>query len=140
MTIAWRVEVMNIGQAAVATGVSAKRIRYYEQIGLVQSAARSESGYRVYDQQDIHALRFVHRARSLGFSLAEIETLLALWHDSKRSSADVKAVALAHVEELQTKIAEMQSMADTLLELANRCDGGARPNCPILKELEGENL
>jgi MerR family copper efflux transcriptional regulator len=130
---------MNIGQAAVATGVSAKRIRYYEQIGLVQSAARSESGYRVYEQQDIHALRFVHRARGLGFSLPEIETLLALWHDSKRSSADVKAVALAHVEELQTKIAELQSMADTLLELANRCDGGARPNCPILKELEGDN-
>ena len=131
---------MNIGQAAAATGVSAKRIRYYEQIGLVQSAARSESGYRVYDQQDIHALRFVRRARGLGFSLPEIETLLALWRDSKRSSADVKAVALAHVEELQTKIAEMQSMADTLLELANRCDGGARPNCPILKELEGETL
>jgi MerR family copper efflux transcriptional regulator len=130
---------MNIGQAAVATGVSAKRIRYYEQIGLVQSAARSESGYRVYEQQDIHALRFVHRARGLGFSLPEIETLLALWHDSKRSSADVKAVALAHVEELQTKIAELQSMADTLFELANRCDGGARPNCPILKELEGDN-
>ena len=129
---------MNIGQAAAATGVSAKRIRYYEQIGLVQSAARSESGYRVYDQQDIHALRFVRRARGLGFSLPEIETLLALWRDSKRSSADVKAVALAHVEELQTKIAEMQSMADTLLELANRCDGGARPNCPILNELEGE--
>jgi MerR family copper efflux transcriptional regulator len=130
---------MNIGQAAAATGVSAKRIRYYEQIGLVQSAARSESGYRVYDQQDIHALRFVRRARGLGFSLPEIETLLALWHDTKRSSADVKAVALAHVEELQTKIAEMQSMADTLLELANRCDGGARPNCPILNELEREN-
>jgi MerR family copper efflux transcriptional regulator len=131
---------MNIGQAAAATGVSAKRIRYYEQIGLVYSAARSESGYRVYDQQDIHALRFVHRARGLGFSLPEIETLLALWHDSKRSSADVKAVALAHVEELQTKIAELQSMADTLLELANRCDGGARPNCPILNELEGGSL
>ncbi len=130
---------MNIGQAAAATGVSAKRIRYYEQIGLVHVPARSESGYRVYDQQDIHALRFVHRARGLGFSLAEIETLLALWHDSKRSSADVKAVALAHVEALQTKIAEMQSMADTLLELANRCDGGARPNCPILNELEGDN-
>ena len=128
---------MNIGQAAAATGVSAKRIRYYEQIGLVKSAARSESGYRVYDQQDIHALRFVHRARGLGFSLSEIETLLALWHDSTRSSADVKAVALAHVEELQTKIAELQSMADTLLELANRCDGGARPNCPILNELQG---
>jgi Cu(I)-responsive transcriptional regulator len=128
---------MNIGQAATATGVSAKRIRYYEQIGLVQSAARSESGYRIYDEQDIHTLRFVHRARSLGFSLPEIETLLDLWHDSRRSSADVKAVALAHVENLRTKIAELQSMAETLLELANRCDGGARPDCPILNELEG---
>lgn len=128
---------MNIGQAAAATGVSAKRIRYYEQIGLVDAAARSESGYRVYDAQDIHTLRFVHRARDLGFSLAEIETLLDLWHDSRRSNADVKAVALAHVEELQTKIAELQAMADTLNELANRCDGGTRPNCPILNELEG---
>jgi MerR family copper efflux transcriptional regulator len=131
---------MNIGQAAAATGVSAKRIRYYEQIGLVHAPARSESGYRVYDEQDIHTLRFVHRARDLGFSLLEIETLLELWHDGKRSSADVKAVALAHVEDLQTKIAELQSMADTLLELANRCDGGARPNCPILNELEGGSL
>lgn len=128
---------MNIGQAAAATGVSAKRIRYYEQIGLIKSAERNDAGYRVYNQREIHALRFVHRARSLGFSLSEIETLLALWHDNRRSSSDVKAVALAHVEDLRTKIAELQSMADTLLELANRCDGGARPNCPILNELEG---
>lgn len=128
---------MNIGQAATATGVSAKRIRYYEQIGLVHAAARSESGYRVYDKQDIHTLRFVHRARGLGFSLSEIETLLELWHDRRRSSADVKAVALAHVAELQTKIVELQAMADTLLELANRCEGGDRPYCPILTELEG---
>lgn len=130
---------MNIGQAAAATGVSAKRIRYYEEIGLVHAPARSESGYRVYEDPDIHTLRFVQRARDLGFALAEIETLLDLWRDRRRSNADVKAVALAHVEGLRKKIADFQNMADTLQELASRCDGGDRPHCPILDELEGVN-
>lgn len=130
---------MNIGQAAATTGVSAKRIRYYEKIGLVHAPARSESGYRVYDDQDVHTLRFVQRARDLGFALAEIETLLDLWHDRRRSNADVKAVALAHVDGLRKKIADLQNMADTLQELASRCDGGDRPHCPILDELEGVN-
>jgi Cu(I)-responsive transcriptional regulator len=131
------VKDMNIGQAADAAGVPAKRIRYYEQIGLIDAAARSGAGYRVYDGHDLHTLRFVRRSRQLGFSIPEISTLLALWRDRGRSSADVKKVALAHVEELRTKILELQSMVDTLQDLANHCDGDFRPDCPILAELQG---
>jgi len=128
---------MNIGQAADAAGVPAKRIRYYEQIGLIDAAARSGAGYRVYDEQDLHTLRFVRRSRQLGFSIPEISTLLALWQDRGRNSADVKQIALAHVEEMRTKIMELQSMVDTLQDLANHCDGDSRPDCPILAELQG---
>jgi Cu(I)-responsive transcriptional regulator len=128
---------MNIGQAAEAAGVSAKRIRYYEEIGLIEVARRSGAGYRVYEKRDLHTLQFVRRSRQLGFSIPEIATLLELWQDRRRSSADVKAVALSHVEELRTKIAELQSMVDTLQDLANHCDGDSRPDCPILAELQG---
>ncbi len=128
---------MNIGHAADASGVSAKRIRYYEQIGLIDAATRSGAGYRVYNERDLHALRFIRRARQLGFSISQIDTLLALWRDRKRSNADVKKVALAHVDDLRRKIDELQSMVDTLEDLATRCDGGPRPDCPILVELQG---
>jgi Cu(I)-responsive transcriptional regulator len=127
---------MNIGQAANSAGVSAKRIRYYEQIGLIGAAKRSEAGYRVYSERDLHTLQFVRRSRQLGFSIPEISTLLALWQDRGRSSADVKRVAMAHVEELRTKIIELQSMVDTLEDLADHCEGDARPDCPILAELQ----
>ncbi len=128
---------MHIGQVADSAGVSAKRIRYYEQIGLIDAARRSDAGYRVYEERDLHTVRFIRRARQLGFSIPQIATLLALWRDRQRCSADVKKVALAHVEELRRKIAELQSMVDTLEDLAARCDGGSRPDCPILAELQG---
>ncbi len=128
---------MNIGQAAHSAGVSAKRIRYYEHIGLIDAAARSEAGYRVYKERDLHTLQFVRRSRQLGFSIPEIATLLALWRDRRRSSAHVKQVALDHVQELRTKFAELQSMVDTLEHLASHCDGDSRPECPILTDLQG---
>ncbi len=129
---------MNIGQAASSAGVSAKRIRYYEQIGLIEMASRSEAGYRIYDECDLHTLQFIRRSRQLGFSIPEIATLLALWRDRQRSSADVRLVASAHVEELRAKIAELQSMVGTLQDLVDHCDGDTRPDCPILEELQGE--
>ncbi len=128
---------MNIGQAADAVGISAKRIRYYEQIGLIDAAKRSDAGYRLYDKRDLHNLHFIKRSRRLGFSIPEIATLLALWRDPRRSSADVKEVALDHVDELRAKIAELQSMVDALGDLAAHCDGDSRPDCPILEELQG---
>ncbi|KQW32275.1 MerR family transcriptional regulator [Rhizobium sp. Root274] len=128
---------MNIGEAADASGVSAKMIRYYEEIGLIATAGRTASNYRVYDADSVNRLRFVRRSRKLGFSLEETERLLKLWDDKERASAEVKALALAHVEELETKIAEMQAMRDTLFHLAERCHGDNRPNCPILADLEG---
>ncbi len=127
---------MNIGQAADATGVSAKRIRYYEQVGLLEPAKRSDAGYRVYEDRDLHSLHFIERARRLGFSLAQVSELLALWHDQHRSSRQVKAVAIKHVEELRSKIDELQSMVDTLTHLAKHCDGDDRPDCPILTDLQ----
>ncbi len=127
---------MNIGQAAAATGVSAKRIRYYEQVGLLELAQRSDAGYRIYEARDLHSLQFIQRARRLGFSLAQVSELLALWHDQDRSSGQVKAVAMRHIDELHGKIDELQSMVDTLTHLAKRCDGNNRPDCPILSELQ----
>lgn len=126
---------MNIGQAAEASGVSAKMIRYYEQIGLIEPPARSQSGYRVYAEQNVHTLRFVRRARSLGFSVEETGALLALWRDRSRASADVKALALKHVAELEEKAAALQAMATTLRHLASHCHGDRRPDCPILNEI-----
>ena len=126
---------MNIGQAAKASGVSAKMIRYYESIGLIAPPVRTESGYRVYQDADLHVLRFVKRARTLGFSMEETAELLALWRDTERSSSDVKALAMKHVRDLETKIAEMQGMVSTLRHLGRHCHGDSRPDCPILEDL-----
>lgn len=126
---------MNIGEAAKASGVSAKMIRYYESIGLIPAPARTAAGYRVYSDSDIHTLRFVRRARDLGFSVERISRLLALWQDRSRASADVKRLALAHVEELERKARDLQEMAETLKHLANTCHGDSRPDCPIIASL-----
>lgn len=123
---------MNIGEAARASGISNKMIRHYEAIGLLPPSPRSESGYRVYSGKDLHILRFIGTARSLGFSLEEIKQLLSLWQDKNRSSADVKNLVLNHIAELDQKITELTSMRSTLQTLANGCSGNARPDCPIL--------
>ncbi len=127
---------MNIGEAARASGVSAKMIRYYEQAGLIPRASRTASGYRDYSSRDVHVLRFVRRARDLGFSVAEIDELLQLWRDRSRQSADVKRIALDHVAGLKRKIAELNQMVATLTHLAECCSGDHRPDCPILDRLE----
>ena len=128
--------MMNIGKAAAASGVSAKMIRYYESIDLLAAARRTDAGYRAYTDEDVHVLRFIRRARDLGFSLANIAELLALWRDQRRASADVKRIALEHVVALERKIAELQGMASTLRTLAAHCHGDARPDCPILTDLD----
>ena len=127
---------MNIGDASARSGVSAKMIRYYEQIGLIPPARRTASGYRDYAEADIHMLRFIARARDLGFPVAEITDLLDLWRDTGRRSADVKALAQARVRDLRQKIAHLQEMAETLEDLARSCAGNDRPECPILRNLE----
>jgi len=129
---------MNIGQAASASGVSAKMIRHYESIGLVQKPARTTSNYRSYSDNDVHTLRFVKRARALGFSMEEIKELVGLWKSKSRSSAAVKRIAGQHVEALQQKIAELKSMAVTLQHLMDHCHGDHRPECPILEDLAKE--
>ena len=126
-----------IGAAAALSGVSAKMIRHYEAIGLVPPAARTFAGYRLYADADVHRLRFIRRARGLGFSIRQIEALLGLWNDRSRASADVKRLALAHAAELEARIAEMQAMQRTLHDLARRCHGDGRPECPILDGLHG---
>lgn len=126
---------MNIGDAAKVSGVSAKMIRHYESIGLVRAARRTEAGYRLYGEQDVRVLQFIHRGRALGFSLDQIRDLLALWEDRHRASADVRALALAHIEELNRKIADMEAMRRTLQSLAQTCHGDARSDCPILDDL-----
>lgn len=129
---------MNIGEAAAASGVSAKMIRYYEEIGLVLPERRTSSNYRVYGDNEVHRLRFVRRARTLGFSLEETERLLALWSDTSRKNDDVRAVALDHLKELEEKMEAMRAMADTLKNLVDHCQTGNRPQCPILDNLAGE--
>ena len=126
---------MNIGAAARASGVSAKMIRYYESIGLIPDVGRSAAGYRVYGQEDVHTLTFISRARDLGFSVAEMGELLALWRDQSRASADVKAIALKHVAELEEKARALQAMSRTLRHLADHCSGDHRPHCPIIEDL-----
>jgi MerR family transcriptional regulator, copper efflux regulator len=126
---------LSIGSAAKASGVSAKMIRHYESIGLLPAAQRSNGNYRLYGQQDVHNLRFIHRARSLGFPLETIRELLALWRNRQRSSSQVKKLALTHVAGLEAKIAEMQEMAAALKHLAHNCHGDDRPDCPILDGL-----
>ncbi|ASC67534.1 Cu(I)-responsive transcriptional regulator [Achromobacter denitrificans] len=126
---------MNIGEAAKSSGISAKMIRYYESIGLIGPAVRTDSGYRVYSEYDLHTLRFVRRARDLGFSVEQMNELLALWQDRSRASADVKRIALQHVEELERKAEALRDMAATLKHLARNCHGDDRPDCPILEGL-----
>jgi MerR family transcriptional regulator, copper efflux regulator len=126
---------MNIGAAAAASGVSAKMVRHYEQRGLLPRVPRTPSGYRDYDVAAINTLRFIRRARDLGFSIAEISQLLTLWRNRRRSSADVRRIALAHVADLQRRIEHMQGMQRTLQHLARACAGDERPECPILDDL-----
>jgi len=128
----------NIGQAAEASGVSAKMIRHYEEIGVIPAPSRTFSNYRIYSQNDVHTLQFVRRARVLGFSMKQIQTLLGLWHEH-RPSMEVKRLALEHVQELKTKIREMEAMKRTLETLAQHCHGDHRPDCPILDDLSGEH-
>jgi Cu(I)-responsive transcriptional regulator len=130
---------MNIGQAAEASGVSAKMIRYYESIGLIPKTVRTEAGYRVYSDSEVHTLRFIRRARDLGFSVEQISELVALSRDRDRASADVKRIALEHVEILERKASELQEMAATLKHLARHCHGDSRPECPIIKDLEADH-
>jgi Cu(I)-responsive transcriptional regulator len=126
---------MNIGTVAAASGVSAKMIRHYEKIGLVGASTRSTAGYRQYGERDVHTLRFIRRARDLGFSLDQIGQLLSLWQDTRRSSAEVKRLAEAHLQDLDARIRNLSAMRDTLLELAGSCCGDERPDCPILDGL-----
>lgn len=129
---------MNIGEAAKASGVTAKMIRHYESAGLLAPAWRGDNGYRRYAEKDIHLLRFIRRSRDLGFSLEEIRNLLGLWQDRERSSREVKALARTHLTELERKLAELQAMKATLEQLVAGCQGDDRPECPILQELAGE--
>ena len=126
---------MNIGEAAKASDVSTKMIRHYESIGLIDAARRTDAGYRLYSERDVQVLQFIHRSRTLGFSLEQIRTLLALWQDKQRASKDVRAMARQHIDELDRKIADMQAMRRTLETLATRCHGDERPDCPILDDL-----
>lgn len=127
---------MNIGELAKSSGVNAKLIRHYESIGLIPKAARTESGYRTYSENDVQFLRFIKRARSLGFSMKEIKKLVGLWRNKSRASRDVKVLALSHLQDLEKKINEMQEMAQNLRLLATNCHGDGRPDCPIIKGLE----
>ena len=128
---------MNIGQAAAASGVSAKMLRYYESIDLIPKAGRTEAGYRVYGEAEVHTLCFIKRARDLGLPIERIRLLVGLWQDTHRLSADVKRIATEHVANLRTKIAELTGMCEALEHLAAACHGDNRPECPILHDLEG---
>jgi len=125
----------NIGEAARRSGVSAKMVRHYESLGLLPTVQRTESGYRQYGDAEVHTLRFIRRARDLGFSMDEIGQLLKLWQNRRRSSAEVRRIASRHIEDLSRKLAEMEAMRRTLQHLVHCCHGDERPDCPILDEL-----
>jgi MerR family copper efflux transcriptional regulator len=129
---------MNIGQVAEASGVTAKMIRYYEEIGLIAEATRSDSGYRTYANSDVQTLHFIKRSRDLGFTIARIKTLLGLWGDKTRKSSDVKELARQYIAELDEDIHKLQSIRDQLHHLAECCHGDGRPDCPILQDLADE--
>jgi len=133
-------EPFNIGEAAARSGVSAKMVRHYESLGLLPTVTRTDAGYRQYTDKEVHTLRFIRRARDLGFSMAEIGELLALWQNRRRSSSSVKKIASEHVAALDAKMAEMAAMRKTLQHLVHCCHGDDRPDCPILDELAGEVL
>ncbi|UOF01268.1 Cu(I)-responsive transcriptional regulator [Bdellovibrio reynosensis] len=128
---------MSIGDAAKISGVSDKLIRHYESIGIIPKAQRSESGYRIYSENDVHILSFVKRSRTLGFSMKEIKKLVSLWRNKNRASGEVKALATKHIEEMEQKIKELEEMVKTLKHLARHCHGDGRPDCPILDDLAG---
>lgn len=130
--------MMVIGKAAAQSGVSAKAIRYYEQVGLIPKAARADNGYRHYTQDAVETLRFIHRARQMGFSVKECRSLVALFVDRERASADVKSMTLAHIEEIDQRIAKLSGIRATLAELADKCSGDHRPDCPILNDFSRE--
>ncbi|MCX2861549.1 Cu(I)-responsive transcriptional regulator [Paucibacter sp. PLA-PC-4] len=127
--------LFNIGEAAARSGVSAKMLRHYESLGLLPQVARTEAGYRLYSDKEVHTLRFIRRARDLGFSIAEITELLKLWQNRGRASSEVKRIALAHVADLDRRLAEMTAMKRSLEALASCCHGDERPDCPILDGL-----
>lgn len=126
---------VNIGTAAELSGISAKMVRHYESLGLLTRVARTDSGYRQYSESDVHTLRFIKRSRDLGFSMAEIAELVALWQNRRRTSASVKRIAQKHVAELAQRIEAMQAMQRTLHQLLHHCHGDERPDCPILDDL-----
>ncbi|MCE9658102.1 MAG: Cu(I)-responsive transcriptional regulator [Burkholderiales bacterium] len=130
---------MNIGEAASASGVSAKMIRHYESVGLIPAASRTDAGYRQYAEADVHTLRFIRHSRDLGFSIAEIGELVGLWQNRRRSSRQVKALATAHIEDLERKSQQLLAMKSTLEHLVHCCHGDDRPECPILAGLAGES-
>lgn len=127
---------MNIGEASALSQVSAKMIRRYEEQGIIPKAKRSEAGYRQYSENDVHILKFVKRARELGFSMKDITQLLSLWRNKNRSSAQVKTIASKHIKELERKLSEIESILHTLTHLVHCCHGDNRPDCPILEELD----
>ncbi|MGO0792365.1 Cu(I)-responsive transcriptional regulator [Herbaspirillum seropedicae] len=129
---------MNIGEAASASGVSAKMIRHYEETGLIPRASRTDAGYRVYGQRDVYLLRFIRQARQLGFSMAQVSDLIGLWLDQSRPSRKVKQLAQTHIAELEQRISELQGMKATLEQLVQGCHGDNRPDCPILEALGGD--
>jgi Cu(I)-responsive transcriptional regulator len=130
---------INIGEAAKRGGVSAKMIRHYESIGLINAAKRTDSGYRLYSQNDVHMLRFIRQARNLGFSIVQIKELLSLWKNQRRTSRRVKELATSHINELDERIRELQAIKHTLEHLAQHCHGDDRPDCPILESLEQDS-